>query len=339
LKPYGLFDKFRELDSDQRSSASNRILLWISFLLAAVFLYFALRGLDWPAFGSAIVSAKYSYLPLIFIWGTLSQFIRAFRWRVLLTAERDIGLRNVFWANMAGYLGNNILPARAGELIRAAYIGKENDIPVSFALATGFVERFIDLIALILLGSVSLASAGIVSTQLRAALNALSAIGMVGLVGILIAPYIGHRLVEFTSSLPLLKPALRKKLDVFLQQFVRGISALHHPARGVIFVLITCLIWLNDGLGTMILGRALHVDLTLFECFLLLAGLGLSSAIPSTPGYVGVYQFIAILILEPFGISRTSALAFILVFQIVNFLIVAFWGGIALWRMPKFTRP
>jgi hypothetical protein len=71
------------------------------------------------------------------------------------------------------------------------------------------------------------------------------------------------------------------------------------------------------------------------QSLILLSALGLSSAIPSTPGYVGVYQFVAVTVLVPFGFSRAEALAFILISQVLNYLVVSFWGLIGLWQVNK----
>ena len=260
--------------------------------------------------------------------------MRALRWRVLLITEKVIPAKNVFWANMAGYLGNNILPARAGELIRAAYVSRENNISASFSLATGLIERFIDLIALVILGSVSLALAGILSKPLQDALKVMSGIAMVGMIMLILLPYFGNRIRQIADALPIKNVAVKEKLAGLLNQFLRGVEALHRPRQTVNFILFTSLIWLMDGIGTIILARALHLDFSLTLSFLLLAGLGLSSAIPSTPGYVGVYQFVAVIVLQPFGISKADALAFIIFFQIVSLVSIAFWGGIAIWRSP-----
>jgi uncharacterized protein (TIRG00374 family) len=317
----------------------NRIIFWISILLAGLFLFLALRGLDWSVFTSSVRSASYGYLPLVFIWGSISSWIRAVRWRVLLAADKDIPARNVFWANMAGYLGNTILPARAGELVRALYIGKENNISTSFCLATGLVERFIDLLALILLGSLSLAYAGIIAGPLQAAIKAMSVIAIVGIIMILIAPYIGSRLLNLFAAIPFLKTSAGEKVMGFSEQFLHGMEALHHPRRIVVFTLYTSIIWLMDGIGTMLVARSLHLELLLYQAFVLLSGLGLSSAIPSTPGYVGVYQFVAISVLGPFGISNATALAFIIFLQMTNIFIILFWGGIAVLRSASYARP
>jgi len=235
---------------------------------------------------------------------------------------------------MAGYLGNNILPARAGELIRAAYVSRENEISTPFALATGFVERFIDLVTLVILGSISISTMGILSKPLQGALKGMASIAGIGVITLLALPYFGNKLRSIFANLPIKNASVKEKLAGLLDQFLRGVEALHHPKRAMGFILFTSLIWLMDGIGTIILARTLHLDLTLTQSFLLLAGLGLSSAIPSTPGYVGVYQFVAVIVLQPFGISNANALAFIVFLQILNLLTLAFWGGIAIWRSP-----
>ena len=102
------------------------------------------------------------------------------------------------------------------------------------------------------------------------------------------------------------------------------------PRRGFPFLLFTILIWFMDGMGMVILASSLSETLSLAQSFLLIAALGISSALPSTPGYVGVYQFVAVTILLPFGIARESALALILLVQFINLLVVSVWGGLGL---------
>ena len=72
--------------------------------------------------------------------------------------------------------------------------------------------------------------------------------------------------------------------------------------------------------------------------FLLLAGLGLGSALPSTPGYIGIYQFVAVRVLTPFGFSRTDAIAYILVAQALMYIVIGVWGALGLWRYRRTRR-
>jgi uncharacterized membrane protein YbhN (UPF0104 family) len=81
------------------------------------------------------------------------------------------------------------------------------------------------------------------------------------------------------------------------------------------------------------------MSITLPIAFLLIAGLGLGSALPSTPGYVGIYQFVAVSILTPFGYSRTDAIAYILLVQAMSYVVLAFWGLIGLAQQRKAPGP
>ena len=76
-------------------------------------------------------------------------------------------------------------------------------------------------------------------------------------------------------------------------------------------------------------------SLTIPHALVLLAALGLSSAIPSTPGYVGVYQFVAVSVLVPYGFSRADAIAYMLISQVLNYLVVSFWGLLGLWQIRR----
>jgi uncharacterized membrane protein YbhN (UPF0104 family) len=74
------------------------------------------------------------------------------------------------------------------------------------------------------------------------------------------------------------------------------------------------------------------------QALLLLAALGLASAAPSTPGYVGIYQFVAVAVLQPFGFSQSEALAYVLVAQAAIYVVVLVWGVLGLWRLTARSR-
>lgn len=334
MKRPGVFDSLINTSGEKRPASRNRVLFWLSIALAGLFLYLALRAMDWGGFFTTLRKARYALLPLALIWGSLGLFVRSARWRVLLDREKNISLPNVFLANSAGYLGNNILPARAGELVRAVYLGNQNDISASFALATGLVERLMDLIALIVIGALSLASAGVLSGPLQAGLLSMTVLGGIGLASIFILPYLNRRMVLLINRLPI-NIHLKIKSGNYLNQFLDGLKSLRRLTRAAQFLFYTCIVWLMDGLGMVFIAFILNLTLAIQQAFVLLAAMGLSSAIPSTPGYVGVYQFAAVLALEPFGFSNADAVALILFAQISNFLVILFWGLIAMERFTK----
>lgn len=236
---------------------------------------------------------------------------------------------------MAGYLGNNILPARAGEIIRAAYVARREKLPIVFVLATGFTERLVDLAALVVIGVLSVLFAVTFSTSMQEAFKSFAIVAVVGVAFIFLLPFFQSWVLRILHAIPFLKSSLKMKLEELFLHFVDGVKVIAQPRRGLPFLLFTILIWLMDGMGMVILAFSLNETLSLAKSFLLIAALGISSALPSTPGYVGVYQFVAVTILSPFGIARESALALILLVQFLNLLVVSVWGGLGLWLASR----
>jgi uncharacterized protein (TIRG00374 family) len=307
----------------------------MSVLLAAFFLYLALRGLNWTAFLASLRLANYGYVAFLAVWSSASYFLRAMRWRVLLNSQKYIPPLNVFWANMAGYLGNNVLPARAGEFVRAAYVSQKENIPIAFVFATGLAERLADLAALVILGAASIFFTEAVPGYMQGALRNFAFVAILGIAFIFSLPLLQSPVNKILGALPFLSQPLKSKLRELANHFVEGIKVIARIERWLPFALFTALIWLMDGVGVTVLALALHEKLTLAQAFLFIAALGLSSAVPSTPGFVGVYQFVAVTVLVPFGIVRESALALILISQALNLLIVSCWGGLGLWNASR----
>jgi len=313
---------------------SHTWVLVFAFALAAVLLYFTLRGLDWASFWETITSGHYAILLLTIPLASINYFIRAVRWRILVNTDKKVPLLSVFWANMVGYLGNAYLPARAGELIRSAYLGQKSGAGTSFVFATALVERLLDMIALVLIGCVALLLQSQISALLAEAIKVMAAAGVIGLAIVIVVPFQEKLIARLVDRLPL-PSRVNQKVSEQVERFLVGMRSLHNIRRLASFFLLTAVVWLFDGLGNMLGVRIISHSLSLGQALILLAALGLSSAIPSTPGYIGVYQFVAVSVLVPFGFSRPAALAYILISQVVGYLIVSFWGLIGLWQVNR----
>jgi uncharacterized membrane protein YbhN (UPF0104 family) len=101
----------------------GRKLYWaVSLVLAAVLLYWALRGIDWKQVWRTLAHARPAWIAATWALISCNIFLRSVRWRVLLSAGGRVTLPDAFWATAAGYLGNNFLPARAGEVVRTMMI-------------------------------------------------------------------------------------------------------------------------------------------------------------------------------------------------------------------------
>ena len=297
----------------------------LSTLLAAVLLYFSLRGVDWRRVWLTIVAAQWSYVALGGAISTGSFFVRALRWRILLNAEAQLGVGTVFWANMAGYLGNNFLPARAGEVVRSVLISKCSGVSKTYVLTTALSERLMDVIALVLGGSLVLIRVEPKPAWMEPLSRTMAVAAGVGALCITILPHTGGFLNAVVRRLPL-PETLRNRLLGLTAQILLGLEAFHHWGRFAGCTLLTVVIWMADACAVIAGSHGLGLAISFPVAMLLLTGLGLGSALPSAPGYVGIYQFVAVSVLTPFGISRDSALAYILVAQVSGYVIVLALG-------------
>ncbi|MEI9971481.1 MAG: lysylphosphatidylglycerol synthase transmembrane domain-containing protein [Ignavibacteriota bacterium] len=125
--------------------------------------------------------------------------------------------------------------------------------------------------------------------------------------------------------------AFRDRLVELAGQVLLGMHAFHHAGRFLGFTALTVTIWVSDTVGAMIAARGLDLPVSFSMALLLITGLGLGSALPSTPGYVGIYQFVAVTVLVPLGIAKDGALAFILLMQAYGYLMTALLGVPCLW--------
>jgi uncharacterized membrane protein YbhN (UPF0104 family) len=313
------------MEHSGKHSSRNTWSWAISILLAAVLLFLALRGVDWRAVGKTIASARWGYIALAMATTSCSFFLRAVRWRILLNAEGRLGIKTVFCGNMAGYLGNSFLPARAGELVRSLLISRHGSLSKTYVLTTALAERLADVIALVLWSSLILL--GGVNPKPRWITDisrTMAVVAGAGAVAIVVLPHTGRLVEAVLVRLPLGR--FRKPLLALAEQVLLGLRAFHQWSRFLGFAVLTVAIWLIDVLTSMTIGWGLGVRLRFAVVLLLLTGLGLSSALPSTPGYLGIYQFVAVTVLAPFGIGRADALAFILVFQAVGYVMVLLYG-------------
>ncbi|HET8549381.1 MAG TPA: lysylphosphatidylglycerol synthase transmembrane domain-containing protein [Bryobacteraceae bacterium] len=307
----------------------------VSLTLAAALLYWSLRGIEWARVAAILSTARLPYVALAMALTSIAMFLRAVRWRVLLTARKRVSVSTAFWATAAGYFGNNFLPARAGEIVRTMMVSSRSALGRTFVFTTAMAERMVDAVALVIISAAVLAVLPEKPVWLIKAMRVFGVVGAVGIIGIIAIPKL-ERLWKYSLERTPMPDVVRSRVSYLLDQVLLGIRSFHDVGRVAGFVALTIVIWFIDATFTVVGGRALGLAIDLRVAFLLIAGLGLGSALPSTPGYVGIYQFVAVTVLVPFGLSRTDAIAYILFAQALMYVVVSLWGVTALTR---FRRP
>jgi glycosyltransferase 2 family protein len=320
----------------EKSSRRQAVFLLLSFLLAAILLYLSVRKVDWKQVWSAIAHCKFDLLAISMAMSAFSYFLRGLRWRVLLNTQAKLPVFTVFWANSAGYLGNNVLPARAGELIRTAMVSSRSQLSKTFVLTTALAERLMDAIVLVVSGTVVLRFVPNKPDWLATLSTPLLVVGCSAAVLIISIPALEAPALRLLGRFSM-APKVAHRLESAIEHIASGIRAFHDPTSFALFLLLTIAIWGMDSYAITVLAHALGMQISIAVALLLLVGLGVGSALPSTPGYIGIYQFVAVTVLVPFHFTRSAAIAFILVAQAGGLVVTGVLGLAGLLQYRKLT--
>ncbi|MDP6515337.1 MAG: lysylphosphatidylglycerol synthase transmembrane domain-containing protein [Alphaproteobacteria bacterium] len=306
-------------------------------VLAAILLYVAFRGADWAELGAVIGRARGDVLAAAVAPALLSLSLRATRWRLLLRADRGVPWSSVFWATAFGYMGNAYLPARAGDLLRSLLLGQRLGLAKSYVLGTTAVDRAADAGVVVAIALVAVPLATAVPDWLAGAAASLAGAVAVALLTLHQAPRFERWTMAALARLPIGDRWIQW-LGSALGHFIVGSRAIGSPGGAAAFVGLSLLGWMTDAALMVVLAMALGLDIGYGQAVVFIAALALASAVPATPGYIGIYQFVAVTVLTPFGLSQAEALAQILVFQALLYGLVTSLGLIGLWRLGWFSR-
>lgn len=299
--------------------------------ISAVFLYLAVRRLDLPEFLKLLGSIKLQYLLAALLVIVLNSLLRAFRWRTLLVRDHSGRLADIYWAMMIGYLGNSYLPARIGEFLRAYALGKKTDLSPVLIFSTGLVERVFDTFFLVGLGWLALQFLDIPGTLFFQATQKIMILLTAFLIILLLVAKFGRLARYLIARLPLSEP-LREQTLQHWETFNYGLTSLNTIRTALTFFICTVMIWSADVAVSLLVSTSLGLDFNLPTAYFLNSMLGLSSAIPATPGSLGVFQFVTVSVLTPLGFNTNQSLAFILILQMIGYLHITVLGLLGIWK-------
>lgn len=283
-------------------------------------LFVLLRSVDVHELTTQLARTRWGWVLLSVALGLAGLFARAFRWRWLFPP--GVEPPGVVPATMIGYMANNVLPLRAGELVRiyAAARRLRQSEPLSatqafwLVAATIVIERVLDSLAIVLILAVLVFLIPVPAGVEWGAgiLLALDVVGIAVLITMARNPALGRRLVaRLTGRWP---AAARTALAMF-DTALRGLDGIRTPAHVVRVAAWTAVIWLLPATAAWAMLHAMHLELPFVAGWVVLAFVGLGISVPSAPGYLGVWHFAAKLALEIFGVAPSAAVAYALVYH------------------------
>jgi len=321
--------------------------IWIGILISAVFLYFSLRGLKLAEFWEALKHANYWWL----IPGVIVYFIgvwgRSWRWHYMLRPLKKVPTATMFPIVAIGYMGNNIYPARAGEVLRAAVLREREGVPISASLATVVVERIFDgvvMLAFVFLNLPELARlAGTNLTVFNAEISIpqLAVIGAVVFIGALLVfmaaamfPRATEKIVD-RFLLRFIPERFREKTRGLTLRFLSGLESLRSPFEALMILFTTILIWLLEtGKYWFVMHAFQGIDVSFFTLMLMNGIVNLATTIPSAPGYVGTFDAPGIAVLVAYGVGQAIATSYTLVLHVALWFPITILGAYYYLRQP-----
>ncbi len=301
--------------------------LLIGGLVGAAFLVLAFRKVDPEQLLRVLRAADARLILLALGIGSANLLLRAARWRVLLSASGHVPFGLAFWVMTIGYLGNSLLPMRAGDLGRSYLIGRRTGMGGTFALATTVAERVLDAGFLVVVGGLSLLAHPLIPAWLARGLILLAVISGLGLGGLLALPWLWEPFVGKLERVPRLAPVVHRLRERWLDRFVEGVASMRDARRMTWFLGLTCALWLVDALAVILVARALGTVLSIPAALVLLAALGASSTVPITPGQIGVFQWVASSVLGSYGAAPEPAVLISIALHAANYLVLLGWGS------------
>ena len=337
------------------SGATSRrrgILDWkgvLGLVISAAALYFTFSRMDLRGVMSELRAAD----PFLFILSSAAItgvfWIRAWRWRIILAPVADVPFRSRFAAVTIGFMGNNLLPARIGEFMRAYALSRTDPVPIVASFASLLIERIFDGILVIALLFIAMAMpdfppfSGSQAIDLPGVDATITISGLARSLGVIIiaALLVIGMLVAFPrravrgleSAVRVLPRKVRRPIVDALEAFLSGSGVLRNPKLLLGIAAWSLFLWIYNAVGAWVAFRAFGFELPFTAALFLQSAIALAVSIPSAPGFVGPYHGMVVFVLASlWGAPAEQAGAFAIGFHLAGFIPVTIIGLYYAWR-------
>jgi len=300
--------------------------LFIGLIIIVFSLYYAFKGVELSELTGALKSVRYVYLiPAIFLV-LLSYLLRAMRWRYLVRPVKEVKTSDLFSPLMIGFMAN-MLPARAGEFVRAYLLSRKADISFSSSFATIFIERLFDLIVLLLLivWILLFMPEALTPKNQDGAYQIIDKVKIFGAISLLLCIFIllFSALLQFKNGWAMkilgifIKPfpqRLREKIIGLVHSFTVGLNIIRDRQGFLTTIFLSFLIWIVFIVTYYPLYWAVGIEneLPVISSLLVLClTVAIFITLAPTPGFLGSYHLACVVTLHGiFGIQKAVALSY-----------------------------
>jgi uncharacterized protein (TIRG00374 family) len=287
--------------------------------LGVVLLILLLRSVNLDQLGNSFENVDYRYLGLAVVPFIANILFKVPRW-ALLFGDDAPGFDTLFGAMTVGYATNSLLPARLGEVVRAYWVRDRAGVSLVRTLSTIALERVTDGVTLVIMLLLVAPTVAFPGKLLGPALT-IGALFVALLLGMVVLAYGATRDEHPVARLLLwLEQSRWAVVGRMARQLVTGLQVLRSKRAVALLVIYTAVIWLTNALLIWLVLRAFHIEVPILAGMLLASVLNLGMAVPSSPGYVGVFDYLMVLTLGLYGVAHEPAVAAALAYHAIAFV-------------------
>ncbi len=319
-----------------------RLKFWIGIFVSAglLALMFWWTGFNFRSLWDAAKGVNPWYLLASVVINLGIYIIRALRWRYLMDpVKKRVKLSHLYSATMIGFMANNLLPARLGEIVRAYVIGRRESVPKSSAFATIVVERVFDSISVfvMLLVVLALMPQSLSGGHLAETIRRTRTVSLIG--GIVLVAFLAVLMSRRESLMNISGAVLRRvssklaeKATGLIDKFVHGLSVIKRPRLLVPIILLSAIHWGILWMPVYIIFKGYGLNLGVWASAFTFVVIAFAVALPSTPGFIGTFQVAVAAALVVLGVQKEEAVAISIVMWAMGYIPVVIVGLVCLSR-------
>jgi len=305
-------------------------------LICIVLVYLSVRDINLHDVFIALEKIKLIYVIYFILLVIFMQWLRSYRWGVILQPMEKIDQVSLFSVTSVGFLAIAAIPARIGELARPYLISKRSSIKMSSALGTILVERVLDGFSVLAIAVIVIFLTELPPFMIKSGF-------VFFLLAFLMFCFIAFLILRKEKALKLINIILKKlpgklahKMDELIYHFIDGFQIITNIKLLLYLFFLSALIWLVDVMAIYVLLLAFGFNLPLIASFVVMIILIVGIAIPTAPGYIGNWHLACVLALSLFGLAEAQTLSFAVVYHFLSMVIVMVLG-VAFLPFNKFS--
>jgi glycosyltransferase 2 family protein len=288
--------------------------------IGVVFLWLAVRNADLDAVWDSLRAADAVLVTLAVAAFAVVYLFQCTRWRRIAAAP-GVRLARFYEMTVSGVAVNNVLPGRIGDLLRARWLGLAARMPAGRAFGTVILDRAFDLVVLV--GLLVVGISAVASSEWLVQLAAAGAVVLLAFAGGLLfsRTYIGRRERDRRE-----RGLVRRLVRDTVERLAEPLGRRHL----LVWLALSLAAWTIWAIAAFLVARSLDIELSVPEALFVTAVLNLGSAVPSSPGYVGTYEWLGVASLGLLGVDHEPALAFTILLHAAWYVPTTLFGALAL---------